>query len=76
MDKKPANVLLLLSIISLVLVVLSLFIEIPLIITNSLFVIMLSIMTWVNYKNDKKIQMFTGILVLLIFIGLIILSNV
>lgn len=63
------------AIISMVLITLRLFniIEIPLIIISLLFIILLSIMTWINYKNNKKIQMFIGILTLLIFIGLSIL---
>ncbi|WP_250674430.1 hypothetical protein LZ906_016550 (plasmid) [Paraclostridium ghonii] len=56
------------AIISLVLCALKIFniVEIPLMLINLLFIIMISIMTWINYKNNKRIQMFIGIL---IFIG-------
>lgn len=58
-------------IISIVLCALRIFniIEIPLMLINLLFIIMMSIMTWINYKNNKRIQMFIGILTILIFIG-------
>lgn len=58
-------------IISIVLCALRIFniIEIPLMFINLLFIIMMSIMTWINYKNNKRIQMFIGILTILIFVG-------
>jgi len=49
-------------------------IEIPLIVINLLFITMMSILTWVNYKKNKRTQMFIGILTILILIGFIILS--
>lgn len=58
-----------------ILVVLNLLgvIQIPIVVINSLFITLLSIMTWINYKNNKKIQMFVGIFLLLVFVGLIFL---
>ncbi|GAA0696867.1 hypothetical protein GCM10008904_01080 [Paraclostridium ghonii] len=58
------------AIISLVLCALRIFniVEIPLMLINLLFIIMISIMTWINYKNNKRIQMFIGILTILIFV--------
>lgn len=69
------NLALLISIVSMILVVLNLLgvIQIPIVVINSLFITLLSIMTWINYKNNKKIQMFVGIFLLLVFVGLIFL---
>ena len=69
------NLALLISAVSMILVVLNLLgiIEIPIVVINSLFITLLSIMTWINYKNNKKIQMFVGIFLLLVFVGLIFL---
>lgn len=69
------NLALLISIVSMILVVLNLLgvIQIPIVVINSLFITLLSIMTWINYKNNKKMQMFVGIFLLLIFMGLIFL---
>lgn len=64
------NIALVISVLSMILVVLNLFgiVEMPILVVNSLFISLLIIMTWINYKNDKKIQMFVGILLLLVFI--------
>jgi hypothetical protein len=51
-------------------------IEIPLIVINLLFITMMSILTWINYKNNKKAPMFIGILIIFILIGFIILSMI
>lgn len=69
------NLALLISIVPMILVVLNLLgvIQIPIVVINSLFITLLSIMTWINYKNNKKMQMFVGIFLLLIFMGLIFL---
>lgn len=69
------NLALLISIVSMILVVLNLLgvIQIPIVVINSLFITLLIIMTWINYKNNKKMQMFVGIFLLLIFMGLIFL---
>jgi hypothetical protein len=70
-----SNLALVISVISMILVILKLFgvIEIPIIVINLLFITLLSIMTWINYKSNRKVQMFIGILTLLVFIGFIIL---
>ncbi|HGH0443915.1 TPA: hypothetical protein ACJHFC_002764 [Clostridioides difficile] len=62
-------------VISMILVILKLLgvIEIPIVIINLLFITLLSVMTWINYRNNKKVQMFIGVLILLVFIGLILL---
>lgn len=46
-----------------ILVVLNLLgvIQLPIVFINSLFITLLSIMTCINYTNNKKIQMFVGI---------------
>lgn len=69
------NLALVISVISMVLVVLKLLgvIKMPIAIINLLFITLLSVMTWINYRNNKKVQMFIGVLILLIFIGLILL---
>ncbi|EMJ5513718.1 hypothetical protein ACKTKD_003838 [Clostridioides difficile] len=69
------NLALVISVISMVLVILKLLgvIKIPIVIINLLFITLLSVMTWINYRNNKKVQMFIGVLVLLVFIGLILL---
>lgn len=51
-------------------------IEIPIIIINLLFITMMSVLTWINYKNNKKVSMFIGILIIFILIGFIILSMI
>ncbi|RDY25639.1 hypothetical protein CHL78_017235 [Romboutsia weinsteinii] len=73
--KSLADMALVISVISMVLVFLKLFglIEIPLVVINLLFITLLSMMTWINYKNNKKIQMFAGIFILLIYMGFSIL---
>ncbi|MGG5404976.1 hypothetical protein ACQZSR_18940 [Clostridioides difficile] len=69
------NLALVISVISMGLVVLKLLgvIKIPIVIINLLFITLLSVMTWINYRNNKKVQMFIGVLILLVFIGLILL---
>lgn len=69
------NLALAISVLSMVLVVFKLLgvIEIPIVIINTLFITLLSIMTWINYRNNKKIQMFLGILILLVFVKSILL---
>ncbi|HEK4533711.1 TPA: hypothetical protein SOK56_003611 [Clostridioides difficile] len=69
------NLALVISVISMILVILKLLgvIEIPIVIINLLFITLLSVMTWINYRNNKKVQMFIGVLILLVFIGLILL---
>lgn len=56
------------------LVILKLFglMEIPIMLIALLFITLLSVMTLMNYKNNKKVQMFIGILILIIFIYLMI----
>lgn len=51
-------------------------IEIPIIIINLLFITMMSVLTWINYKNNKKVSMCIGILIIFILIGFIILSMI
>ncbi|KKY00981.1 hypothetical protein VN21_11225 [Paraclostridium benzoelyticum] len=51
-------------------------IEIPIIIINLLFITTMSVLTWINYKNNKKVSMFIGILIIFILIGFIILSMI
>ncbi|HEB5003154.1 TPA: hypothetical protein R0E49_003741 [Clostridioides difficile] len=69
------NLALVISVISMILVILKLLgvIKIPIVIINLLFITLLSVMTWINYRNNKKVQMFIGVLILLVFIGLILL---
>lgn len=69
------NLALVISVISMILVILKLLgvIEISIVIINLLFITLLSVMTWINYRNNKKVQMFIGVLILLVFIGLILL---
>lgn len=73
--KSLADMALVISVISMILVFLKLFgvIEIPLVVINLLFITLLSMMTWINYKNNKKIQMFAGIFILLIYMSFSIL---
>ena len=72
------NLALVISIISMILVALKLLgvIQIPIVAINSLFITLLSIMIWINYKHNKKVKMFIAILMLLIFVGLIIKAGV
>jgi uncharacterized protein YebE (UPF0316 family) len=67
------NLALVISLISMILVALKLLglIQIPIVVINLLFITLLSIMTWINYKNNRKLQMFIGILTMLVFVGLI-----
>ncbi|MDK2562292.1 hypothetical protein QOZ84_01930 [Romboutsia sedimentorum] len=67
------NLALVISLISMILVALKLLglIQIPIVVINLLFITLLSIMTWINYKNNRKLQMFIGILMILVFVGLI-----
>lgn len=69
------NLALVISVISMILVILKLLgvIKIPIVIINLLFITLLSVMTWINHRNNKKVQMFIGVLILLVFIGLILL---
>lgn len=48
-------------------------IEIPIIIINLLFIILLSMMTWINYKYNRKLQMIVGIILLVAFVGFVVL---
>ncbi|WP_373598730.1 hypothetical protein [Paraclostridium bifermentans] len=48
-------------------------VDIPLMVINLLFVILLSIMTWINYKNNRKFQMYVGIVLMVAFVIAVVL---
>ena len=69
---KAQSVLLIISMIVVILKV-SGIVEIPIEIINILFVTLLSFNTLRNYNTNRKIQMYVGLFLLVVFIGLLIL---